>query len=112
MAANRSQLLDARFHLNRFNVSCRAHLVAGDEAGTDRPPDHAHRVIVQALTDLAALTRPFLPAPRPLTAAWRTLNASLISTSEERASLLDPKLASSVQNGTVKWVYASPEEIS
>jgi hypothetical protein len=31
-------------------------------------------------------------------------NASLTSTSEERASPLDPKLASSVQSQTVKWI--------
>ncbi len=37
----------------------------------------ADRVIVPALTDLADLTRPSPPAPRPLTAAWRTYEREL-----------------------------------
>jgi hypothetical protein len=37
----------------------------------------ASRVIVPALTDLADLTRPPPPAPRPLTAAWRTYEREL-----------------------------------
>ena len=37
----------------------------------------ATRVIVPALTDLAALTRPSAPAPRPLTAAWRNYERGL-----------------------------------
>ncbi len=37
----------------------------------------ASRVIVPALTDLADLTRPSPPAPRPLTAAWRTYEREL-----------------------------------
>jgi len=37
----------------------------------------ATRVIVPALTDLADLTRPTPPAPRPLTAAWRAYEREL-----------------------------------
>ena len=37
----------------------------------------ATRVIVPALTDLADLARPSPPAPRPLTAAWRTYEREL-----------------------------------
>jgi hypothetical protein len=37
----------------------------------------ANRVIVPALTDLADLTRPSPPAPRPLTVAWRTYEREL-----------------------------------
>jgi hypothetical protein len=37
----------------------------------------ATRVVIPALTDLAALTRPSAPAPRPLTAAWRNYEREL-----------------------------------
>jgi hypothetical protein len=39
----------------------------------------ASRVVVPALTDLAQLARPQPPAPRPLTAAWRTYERELVS---------------------------------
>ncbi len=37
----------------------------------------AARVIIPALTDLASLSRPRPPAPRPLTSAWRTYEREL-----------------------------------
>lgn len=37
----------------------------------------AARIVVPALTDLAALARPHPPAPRPLTTAWRTYEREL-----------------------------------
>jgi hypothetical protein len=37
----------------------------------------AARVVIPAMTDLAALARPRPPAPRPLTAAWRTYEREL-----------------------------------
>lgn len=37
----------------------------------------AARVVIPALTDLAALSRPHPPAPKPLTAAWKTYEREL-----------------------------------
>ena len=55
--------------------------------------------------DLADLTRPSSTSTRPLAAAWRTYERELdLLRPQEPASPLDPKLASIVQNPTVKWI--------
>ncbi len=76
-----------------FKQRCRQHLLKGfieriPHTNTYRVTAHglriaafftqlAARVVIPALTDLAALSRPRPPAPRPLTAAWKAYEREL-----------------------------------
>ena len=76
----------ASYDLRRLRLKGFVERVAG--TNTYRPTEHglriaafftqlSARVVVPTMTDLAALGKPRRPAPRPLTAAWRTYEREL-----------------------------------